>query len=76
MAKTYLVTGGAGFIGRYVCEELLLHGHNVRVLDDLIEQVHGPTVRPSVPPPEVEFVRGDVRDASLVLDVLDGVKHP
>ena len=73
MAKTYLVTGGAGFIGRHVCEDLLLHGHNVRVLDSLVEQVHGPALPPSPLPPEVEFVEGDVRDASLLLDVLDGV---
>ena len=39
--ETILVTGGAGFIGRAVSEELLRRGHRVRVLDSLIEQVHG-----------------------------------
>ena len=36
MTETVLVTGGAGFIGRTVCEELLGRGYRVRVLDSLI----------------------------------------
>ena len=31
----YLVTGGAGFIGSHLCEELMQRGHSVHVLDDL-----------------------------------------
>src|SRR5690606_10251788 len=41
MATTYLVTGGLGFIGRYLCRELLASGHRVRVLDSVVPQVHG-----------------------------------
>jgi UDP-glucose 4-epimerase len=31
----YLITGGAGFIGSHLCEELMRRGHSVHVLDDL-----------------------------------------
>ncbi len=80
MAGTYLITGGAGFIGRYLCEDLLAHGHRVRILDALIDQVHGPAARrlPSQIAAEVEFVHGDIRDAGVVDEALhgtDGVFH-
>ena len=76
MAGTYLITGGAGFIGRYLCEELLAQGCGVRVLDALIEQVHGAEMPPL--PPGVELLCGDVRDAALLdraLVGVDGVFH-
>ena len=41
MLESVLVTGGAGFIGKSVCNELLERGYRVRVLDSLVEQVHG-----------------------------------
>ena len=76
MAGTYLITGGAGFIGRYLCEELLAGGCRVRVLDALIEQVHGGL--PPKLPQGVELLHGDVRDAALLdraLVGVDGVFH-
>ncbi|HHY49165.1 MAG TPA: NAD-dependent epimerase/dehydratase family protein [Alphaproteobacteria bacterium] len=66
-----LVTGGCGFIGRHLARELVEHGHAVRILDALIEQVHG-SLSPELPG-GTELVRGDVRDASLVNAALDGV---
>ncbi|CUH13419.1 UDP-glucose 4-epimerase [Jannaschia seosinensis] len=71
MSNLCLVTGGAGFIGRRLCAELLAEGCAVRVLDDFVEQVHGEA--PAQPPEEVEFVRGDVRDPEVVARALDGV---
>ena len=41
MPEFVLITGGAGFIGRHLSAELLRRGYRVRVLDSLIEQVHG-----------------------------------
>ena len=68
-----LITGGAGFIGRYVADELLARGHQVRVLDSLIEQVHGITDRPELLSDEVELIRADIRDGEAVAKALGGV---
>lgn len=74
MAKTILVTGGAGFIGSHLCDQLLADGHRVRVLDSLSPQVHGDAaVRPDYLDDEVELVTGDVRDPEAVRRGLDGV---
>lgn len=71
MKEKYLVTGGLGFIGRYLCRELLASGHTVRVLDSLVPQVHGEC--PAPPPDGVEFVHADVRDERAVRSALDDV---
>ena len=69
-----LITGGAGFIGSHLADELLRHGHRVRALDNLSEQVHGAgTERPDYLNAEVELIRGDVRDNDAVRRALDGI---
>ena len=69
-----LITGGAGFIGSHLADELLRHGHRVRALDNLAEQVHGPDAeRPAYLHPDVELMRGDVRDAAAVRRALQGI---
>ncbi|WP_022681703.1 SDR family NAD(P)-dependent oxidoreductase [Sphingobium bisphenolivorans] len=68
-----LVTGGAGFIGRYICQELLRRGKKVRVLDSLIEQVHGSAGRPEALAPEVELIRADIRNGAAVEKALVGI---
>jgi dTDP-L-rhamnose 4-epimerase len=73
MSETVLVTGGAGFIGRFVASELLERGHRVRVLDALIPQVHGVVDGSTMLDPEAELVRADVRDKAAVARALDGV---
>ena len=69
-----LITGGAGFIGSHLADELLSQGHRVRALDNLSPQVHGRgAVRPPYLHPDVELVRGDVREATAVQLALNGV---
>lgn len=68
-----LITGGAGFIGRQITEQLLQAGHHVRVLDALLPQVHGdaePALRP-----EVDFIEADVRDSVAIRHALSDVDH-
>jgi len=74
MSGRVLITGGAGFIGSHLADELLEQGYQVRSLDNLSEQVHGPGGRrPDYLSPEVELVQGDVRDPQAVRAALDGV---
>ena len=75
MARRHiLITGGAGFIGSHLADELLRDGHRVRALDSLAPQVHGAVgERPSYLDPEVELRMGDVRDAEAVRSALEGV---
>jgi dTDP-L-rhamnose 4-epimerase len=78
-AKRVLITGGAGFVGSHLADELLEHGYNVRALDNLAPQVHGEHAgRPSYLADEVELVVGDVRDEKAVnhaLHQVDAVYH-
>ncbi len=69
-----LITGGAGFIGAHVSNELLAHGYRVRVLDDLVPQVHGPgRQRPAYLSAEVELIVGDIRDSGALSEALKNV---
>ena len=77
--RRVLITGGAGFIGSHLADELLAHGYRVRALDSLVPAVHGEErVRPEHLAPEVELVQGDVRDGAAVdraLKTVDVVFH-
>ncbi|GAB4464190.1 MAG: SDR family NAD(P)-dependent oxidoreductase [Armatimonadaceae bacterium] len=79
MAKTILITGGAGFIGSHLTDELLEKGYRVRILDNLDSQVHGAEQsRPAYLSPEAELVVGDLRNPEVVrkaLQRVDGVYH-
>jgi dTDP-L-rhamnose 4-epimerase len=70
-----LITGGAGFIGSHLADDLIARGHTVRALDLLSAQVHGAGCeRPVYLHPDVELMRGDIRDASAVRRALEGVQ--
>ncbi len=72
--KLILITGGAGFIGSHLADQLLERGYRVRVLDDLSPQVHGEDARrPDYLSEGVELLLGDVRDPDAVSRALEGV---
>lgn len=64
---TYLVTGGAGFIGSHLCDALLDAGHAVRVIDDLSSG------RRDNLPPGVDLVVADINDAPMVRTAAEGI---
>jgi nucleoside-diphosphate-sugar epimerase len=68
---SYLVTGGAGFIGSHITEELVRRGQTVRVVDSLItgkrrnlEHISG-----------VDFLEGDLADMSVAARAVTGVDY-
>jgi nucleoside-diphosphate-sugar epimerase len=68
---TYLVTGGAGFIGSHIVRALLEQGAHVRVLDNFStgkrENLQGLSGN-------LEVIEGDLRDAACVADAVRGVE--
>lgn len=74
MSKRILITGGAGFIGSHLADELLQAGYQVRLLDCLFPQVHGSHARwPDYLDSGIELIKGDVRDEQVVDRALQGV---
>jgi len=67
----YLVTGGAGFIGSHLTEELVRRGHRVRVADSLITGHR----RNLDHVPGVEFVEGDLADADVAARAVQGIEY-
>ena len=74
MTQQVLITGGAGFIGSHLADELLACGYRVRALDNLAQQVHGDArKRPGYLAAEVELIAGDIRNEFDVRRALRGV---
>ncbi len=67
-----LITGGAGFIGSHLADELLGAGYTVRALDVLVHQVHDGS-KPEYLSDDVELIPGDVRSEEVVRGALEGV---
>lgn len=74
-SKVVLVTGGAGFIGSHLAEELVRRGYQVIILDDLStgrkENIEGLIGEPLTG--EVQFVQGSITDLPLLQKLFQGV---
>jgi dTDP-L-rhamnose 4-epimerase len=67
MLKRVLITGGAGFIGSNLALKLLEKGHDIVIMDNLSEQIHGKDPATTSPlyksiASKVQFIKGDVTD--------------
>lgn len=69
--RTFLVTGGAGFIGSHIATALVKRGDRVRVLDNLST---GHRENLDHVGPRVELIEGDLTDAQAVRRAVDGVE--
>jgi UDP-glucose 4-epimerase len=67
---TYLITGGAGFIGSQLVGELLRRGAKVRVLDNLTTG-HAPNLAPFLA--DIDFHQADIRDKDAIHNAIQGV---
>jgi nucleoside-diphosphate-sugar epimerase len=67
----YLVTGGAGFIGSHLCEELVRRGERVRVVDSLITGKRQNLAHL----PQVEFMHGDLADIDVARRAVQDVEY-
>lgn len=74
MKKTVLLTGGAGFIGSHLCEDLLRSGDwRVVIVDDL-NDFYSPDIKRAnlaafADSGDVEFIEGDIRDAETLAGI-------
>jgi len=80
MLAKYLVTGGAGFIGSNIVEELVERNQPVRILDNLStgskENIEPFMDRHALERSEgIEFIEGDLRDLDVVRKAVDGVDY-
>src|SRR6187397_2657936 len=67
----FLVTGGAGFIGSHLAEELVRRGERVRVVDSLITGKRKNLEHL----PQVEFIEGDLADLTVARQAMRGVEY-
>lgn len=72
--STFLVTGGAGFIGSNLCETILRLGYKVRCLDDLSTGKQT-NVDMFMENPNYTFIKGDIKDFDTCMCACDGVDY-
>jgi nucleoside-diphosphate-sugar epimerase len=71
MATTYLVTGGAGFIGSHIAAALLDRGEHVRIFDSMLT---GRQLNLTALEGRAEFIQGDLRDRAALEAAMKGVE--
>jgi nucleoside-diphosphate-sugar epimerase len=69
--SSFLVTGGAGFIGSHLAAELVRRGHRVRVVDSLVTGKR----RNLDHVPDVEFVEGDLAEPPVAVRAVEGMDY-
>lgn len=67
-----LVTGGAGLIGSFLVDELIRKGYQVRILDNLEDQVHQAKL-PNYLNKKAKFILGDIRDYEVFKESIQGI---
>ena len=73
---SFLITGGAGFIGGHIAEYLLKHkAKRVRVLDNLVANGTRTNLEILQHYPNFEFIEGDIRNAETCLHVCNGIDY-
>ena len=72
--STFLVTGGAGFIGSNLCEAILDMGYNVRCLDDL-STGRKENVDMLIGRSGYTFIKGDIKDLDTCMKTCEGVDY-
>lgn len=72
--STFLVTGGAGFIGSNLCEALLDMGYTVRCLDDLSTGKYE-NIEPFTKSERFTFLKGDIRELDTCMEAAKGVDY-
>lgn len=73
----YVVTGGAGFIGSHLVEELVRQSHEVVIIDNL-SSGRRENIAPVLPDSRVTFIQGSITDLPLLKEHFsgaDGVFH-
>ena len=70
--STFLVTGGAGFIGSNLCEAILSMGYTVRCLDNL-STGKKKNMDGFIDNPRFTFIEGDIRDLDTCMKACEGV---
>lgn len=66
-----VITGGLGFIGQHLSQQLIELGHNLLLIDSLSPQIHGelPLLAPLI---DADFVRMDIRDIASRFELIEG----